>query len=105
MVLHLRRSKPAIYGELTKPLSPELSRALHDACGIKQLYSHQAEAINEIEAGSHVVVATSTSSGKSLIYQIPVIRALEADRNSRALFIFPTKVCYRLKLRLQHIFL
>ena len=38
-----------------------------------------------------MVVATSTSSGKSLIYQLPVLYALEKDRNTRAMYIFPTK--------------
>ena len=38
-----------------------------------------------------MVVATSTSSGKSLIYQLPVLHALERDPDTRALFVFPTK--------------
>lgn len=36
-------------------------------------------------------MATSTSSGKSLIYQLPVLHALERDYDSRAMYIFPTK--------------
>jgi len=38
-----------------------------------------------------VIVSTSTSSGKSLIYQVPVLKALEADAEATALYIFPTK--------------
>lgn len=38
-----------------------------------------------------MIVSTSTSSGKTLVYQIPVIQALESDINSTALFLFPTK--------------
>lgn len=30
-------------------------------------------------------------SGKSLIYQIPVLESLLKDKNSKALYIFPTK--------------
>lgn len=41
--------------------------------------------------GLNVIVSTSTSSGKSLIYQVPIVRALEEDLNSTAMFIFPTK--------------
>lgn len=31
------------------------------------------------------------SSGKSLIYQIPVLESLLKDQNSKAMYIFPTK--------------
>ncbi|PHH77048.1 hypothetical protein CDD80_986 [Ophiocordyceps camponoti-rufipedis] len=58
---------------------------------VEQLFTHQAEALNALHRGQNVVVATSTSSGKSLIYQLPTLIALENDCNSRALFIFPTK--------------
>jgi DEAD/DEAH box helicase domain-containing protein len=38
------------------------------------------------------VVATSTSSGKSLCYNIPVLESLSQDLTACALYIFPTKV-------------
>lgn len=81
----------AIYGDLTFKLSQDLVNALYNTKGITQLYAHQAEAINNLHDGHHVIVATSTSSGKSLIYQIPVLHALERDHNTRAMYIFPTK--------------
>jgi DEAD/DEAH box helicase domain-containing protein len=81
----------AIYGDLNFQLSQDLVNALYNTKGITQLYSHQAEAINNLHDGHHVIVATSTSSGKSLIYQIPVLHQLERDRHSRAMYIFPTK--------------
>jgi DEAD/DEAH box helicase domain-containing protein len=81
----------AIYGDLDFLLSQDMVNALYNTKGITQLYAHQAEAINNLHAGHHVVVATSTSSGKSLIYQIPVLHALEQDPLSRAMYIFPTK--------------
>lgn len=81
----------AIYGDLNFQLSQDLVNALYNTKNITQLYAHQAEAINNLHAGHHVVVATSTSSGKSLIYQIPVLHALERDHNTRAMYIFPTK--------------
>ncbi|RYP76093.1 hypothetical protein DL771_001917 [Monosporascus sp. 5C6A] len=80
-----------IFGELDFLLSQDMVNALYNAKGITQFYVHQAEAINSLNAGRHVVVSTSTSSGKSLIYQLPVLHALEADRNIRAMYIFPTK--------------
>ncbi|TVY81441.1 ATP-dependent helicase HRQ1 [Lachnellula suecica] len=81
----------AIYGDLNFRLSQDLVNALYNTKGITQLYAHQAEAINNLHDGSHVIVATSTSSGKSLIYQIPVLHELEKDHNTRAMYIFPTK--------------
>lgn len=81
----------AIYGDLNFQLSQDLVNALYNTKGITQIYAHQAEAINNLHEGHHVIVATSTSSGKSLIYQIPVLHELERDHNTRAMYIFPTK--------------
>jgi len=80
-----------IFGELKFQLSQNLVNALYNTRGITQLYSHQAEAINNLYEGSNVIVATSTSSGKSLIYQIPMLHELELDSNARGMYIFPTK--------------
>lgn len=80
-----------VYGELNFPLSQDLINALYNTRNIQLLYSHQAEAINALHAGKNVIVSTSTSSGKSLIYQLPVLTALESDRHTRAMYIFPTK--------------
>ena len=86
----------AIYGDLNFQLSQDLVNALFNTKNITQLYAHQAEAINNLHDGHHVIVATSTSSGKSLIYQIPVLHALEADHDSRAMYIFPRKLWRRI---------
>lgn len=80
-----------IFGELDFLLSQDMVNALYNAKGITQFYAHQTEAINNLHSGRHVVVSTSTSSGKSLIYQLPVLHALEQDHNTRAIYIFPTK--------------
>ncbi|GJN67193.1 DEAD/DEAH box helicase [Purpureocillium lilacinum] len=80
-----------IYGDLNFLLSQDLVNALYNAKGIAQFFAHQAEALNGLHDGHNVVVATSTSSGKSLIYQLPILHALEEDYNSRAMYIFPTK--------------
>ena len=50
-------------------------------------------------AGKHVVVSTSTASGKSLCYNIPVIEALASNRNASAIYIFPTKALAQDQLR------
>ncbi|KAK3100882.1 ATP-dependent 3'-5' DNA helicase, partial [Teratosphaeriaceae sp. CCFEE 6253] len=74
----------AVHGELAFPLSQDLINALYNTRHIESLYSHQAEAINHLHTGAHVIVSTSTSSGKSLIYQLPVLHALESDPQTRA---------------------
>ena len=80
-----------VYGDLNFALSQDIVNALYNTRGIHQLYSHQAEAMNALHEGRNVIVATSTSSGKSLIYQLPVLNALESDLQTRAMYIFPTK--------------
>lgn len=83
--------QPPIYGDLNFQLSQNLVNALYNTRGITQVYSHQAEAINNLYDGYNVIVATSTSSGKSLIYQVPMLHELELDSESRGMYIFPTK--------------
>lgn len=80
-----------VYGDLEFLLTQNLVNAIFNAKGITSFYAHQAEALNALHEGKNVVVATSTSSGKSLIYQLPVLYALEKDLESRAMYIFPTK--------------
>ncbi len=52
-------------------------------------YLHQARALELIEPGRGVVVATPTASGKSLVFQVPTLAALE--QNGTALYLYPTK--------------
>lgn len=44
-------------------------------------------------------VSLLVTSGKSLIYQIPVLEALLRDRSSRAMYIFPTKALAQDQMR------
>ncbi|KAL2012668.1 hypothetical protein VTN00DRAFT_193 [Thermoascus crustaceus] len=83
--------QPPVYGDLNFRLSQDLVNALYNTKGITQFYSHQAKAINHLYEGHNVIVSTSTSSGKSLIYQIPMLHELEKDPDSRGMYIFPTK--------------
>src|SRR2546425_6577795 len=87
------RRLPALaaqYVPFPKPLDRRLTNAL-DARGIKQLYTHQAEAIEHAINGRNVVVITPTASGKTLCYNAPVLNAILQDPSSRALYLFPTK--------------
>ncbi|KAL8731419.1 MAG: hypothetical protein Q9166_003394 [cf. Caloplaca sp. 2 TL-2023] len=83
--------QPPIFGDLKFQLTQNLVNALYNTRGVTQFYSHQAEAINNLYDGYNVIVATSTSSGKSLIYQVPMLHELERNPNARGMYIFPTK--------------
>jgi DEAD/DEAH box helicase domain-containing protein len=71
-------------------LSADL-RTAYNAKGIRQLYTHQAAAAEAVHAGKNVVIVTPTASGKTLCYNLPVLDAILADADTRALYLFPTK--------------
>ncbi len=71
-------------------IAPELQAAL-ESLGYVGLYRHQQQAFDHIRAGRCVVIATSTASGKTLCYNLPVFDTLLREPNARALYLFPTK--------------
>lgn len=85
--------------KLTHDLGPLLA-----ALGIPQLYIHQKRAIALIKKGVNTVIATPTASGKSLIYNLPVVDELLENSKSRALYLFPLKALARDQLdTVQHL--
>ena len=52
-----------------------------------------------LRAGTNVVVATGTASGKSLCYQLPIVDAAVRGATDTALLIFPTKALAQDQLR------
>ncbi len=96
-IKHISR-QGAIFGDLDKPLCPDLQACLK-ALDISALYSHQAQALNAILAGKNVIIATPSASGKTLCYHLATLDALLHDRNSCALYIFPTKALAQDQLR------
>lgn len=66
---------------------------------IHSLYSHQMRAIGLIRAGRHVVVATPTASGKTLIYNLPVMERMLISPDARALYVFPLKALAQDQMR------
>jgi DEAD/DEAH box helicase domain-containing protein len=54
------------------------------------LWRHQSLALEAIEKGNNVIVATGTASGKSLVFQIPVMHALLSGEG-KALILYPLK--------------
>ena len=91
-IVHIEAVPPqdARRGALDNPLDRRVEQAL-EKTGLLPLYSHQADAVNHLTAGSHVMVSTPAASGKSLCYQTPVIESILADSSNRALFLHPTK--------------
>lgn len=90
-----RRAESVVFPQgLPGVLVKRLARA-----GIDQLWSHQAEAVERVRAGEHIVVATGTASGKSLCYLLPVAEALVADDRQSALYLAPTKALAHDQLR------
>ena len=55
------------------------------------IWTHQAEALDQFEAGSNVVVATGTTSGKTLVFQSAALRVLDQHRDAAILVFYPLK--------------
>lgn len=83
-------ARPAEYGEWPEWVHPALRHALEER-SVQRLFRHQQQCAEAAWRGEDVVVATGTSSGKSLGYQLPVLSALAADERACALYITPTK--------------
>ncbi len=69
----------------------ERLRAALKARGIKELYLHQAAAVEHSLAGRDVAVVTPTASGKTLCYNLPVVASILKNPAARAIYLFPTK--------------
>ncbi len=63
--------------------------------GVDRPWRHQVEAAELARAGSSVVVATGTASGKSLAYQLPALTRLAEDPRACVLYLAPTKALAR----------
>ncbi|RLC05167.1 MAG: DEAD/DEAH box helicase [Deltaproteobacteria bacterium] len=84
----------AVFASTSPEFKNNLSPLL-EFLGIKRLYKHQKKAMDLIGQGIHTVIATPTASGKSLIYNLPVIDQLMDDPQSHALYLFPLKALAR----------
>jgi DEAD/DEAH box helicase domain-containing protein len=83
-------ARPARTVEPDPPLPAAIAAALA-ASGVERLYEHQARALAAARAGENVLVTTETASGKSLVFQLPVLEEALAGGPGRALWIFPLK--------------
>ncbi|OLM29156.1 MULTISPECIES: DEAD/DEAH box helicase [unclassified Pseudonocardia] len=79
--------------------TPEPLRTAWAARGVTRPWSHQAHGAELVHSGADVVVATGTASGKSLVYQLPVLAGLAEDPRATALYLAPTKALAADQLR------
>ena len=102
-IAHIEHIPPraANYAELDEPLVTSLEDCLNTH-GLLPLYTHQAEAVNTTRAGRNVIVSTSSASGKTLCYNIPVMEAILTNRGSYTLYHFPPTALAQDKPRVLH---
>lgn len=86
------------YAENRPDLDKKILKHLQSR-GITRLYTHQQEAINAVLHGDDVIVATPTASGKSMIYNLPVIQMLASGGAGSALYLYPLKALAQDQLR------
>lgn len=93
-IVHIERRPPraAQLREIADLHLPDRVQAALAKCNIRQLYSHQFAAMEALLKGENVVLSTSTASGKSLAYNVPMLTALLEEPESTFLYMFPTKV-------------
>ena len=97
----VRESVPAkcsIFAKREPALTPPAAVVL-EAMGIGKLYVHQQQSLDALKRGRHVVVATPTASGKSMVFNAPVMDALVRFKKARALYIMPQKALAQDQLR------
>ena len=82
-------SAPGESGPLPAGLDPAVAAVLASR-GIESLYGHQTEVWDASREGS-VIVTTSTASGKSLAFNLPVLDSIARAPKARALYLYPTK--------------
>jgi DEAD/DEAH box helicase domain-containing protein len=86
---------PARYAAARTPIDP----LVREAFGVRELWTHQAQAIDLVSNGRSVVVATGTASGKSLCFQLPIAQAVTSGEPATALLLYPTKALAQDQLR------
>ena len=78
---------------------PETVLALLKANGIQKLFSHQIEALRLLEQGHNIIVSTPTSSGKTLIYTIQLLKEYLNFKDSSFFYITPLKALAQDQIR------
>lgn len=88
---HTIPMREAVYADFPEKLLPEIRQYLEEESNIKRLYCHQAEMFSRAERGENVVITTSTASGKTLGFLLPILQEILKNPSARAVFLYPTK--------------
>lgn len=78
------------YKDCPECMAPEITAFLQSR-GIGKLYSHQAAMFESAMERNNIVITTSTASGKTLSFLLPVIQEILRNPSARAIFLYPTK--------------
>ena len=72
-------------------LHEKTTTTIQKRLGGRSLYRHQTDALQILLTGENAIIATGTSSGKTLCYQIPILDDLLRDPSEglRAIIIYP----------------
>ena len=89
VAVHREAARSGSFGTWPEELDPRLVAAL------PRPYTHQADAVRAVLDRRDIVLSTSTASGKSLCFHVPILDAALRDPRSRALMLFPTKALGR----------
>ncbi|MDY6970286.1 MAG: DEAD/DEAH box helicase, partial [Spirochaetota bacterium] len=83
------------YSQFPQSLNPKLKNVLK-LQGIESLYSHQSEAFENISANKDTLLISSTASGKTFSFFLPILNEYEkADPSFSVLLLYPTKALSR----------
>ncbi len=88
----MRPASVARYALPIKPINPLVEQAIKNSSDgkFKQLYSHQARALDSIRSGRNLIVVTQTASGKTLCYNPAIFEHFVANnKTAHALYVFP----------------
>lgn len=72
---------------------PDLNSRIVDYLNFKEmkLYEHQADTYEAIKRDENVILTTTTASGKTLAFNLPIMESLIEDEKATALYIYPAK--------------
>ncbi|MBI5016762.1 MAG: DEAD/DEAH box helicase [Deltaproteobacteria bacterium] len=87
---HVLPAREPTFSPIPETLHPALQEALAESFP-QGLYSHQVDAISRAVAGDDVCVATSTASGKSLVFMATAANLLLNEPTMRVLALYPAR--------------
>ena len=80
LIIYTRKMKKRepLYRDYPEEFREEI-RGYLESNHISRLYAHQVEMFEKVRAGENVVITTSTASGKTLAFLLPVLQEILED--------------------------